>query len=82
MQVIADLHGGDPEDVAAKAEFQEIRDRVNLDVSVYRSRVRYGSLIPSYCSGNLARHVLTRSCGRSTNAESYWLCLPRRLPNW
>ncbi|KAI0800970.1 general substrate transporter [Fomes fomentarius] len=31
MQVIADLHGGDPEDVVAKAEFQEIKDRVTLE---------------------------------------------------
>ncbi|CDO73512.1 hypothetical protein BN946_scf185013.g147 [Trametes cinnabarina] len=28
MRVIADLHGGDPEDLIAKAEFQEIKDRV------------------------------------------------------
>ncbi|KAI0814889.1 general substrate transporter [Irpex lacteus] len=28
MRVIADLHGGDPEDVVAVAEFQEIKDRV------------------------------------------------------
>ncbi|KAH9846809.1 general substrate transporter [Lenzites betulinus] len=28
MRVIADLHGGDPEDLVAKAEFQEIKDRV------------------------------------------------------
>lgn len=33
MQVIADLHGGDLEDTSAKAEFQEIKDRVNFDVS-------------------------------------------------
>ncbi|KAI9445090.1 general substrate transporter [Lactarius indigo] len=28
MQVIADLHGGDPEDLAAKTEFREIKERV------------------------------------------------------
>ena len=33
MQVIADLHGGDLENASAKAEFQEIKDRVNFDVS-------------------------------------------------
>ena len=33
MQVIADLHGGDPEDLVAKAEFQEIKDRVMYEVS-------------------------------------------------
>lgn len=31
MQVIADLHGGDFEDASAKAEFQEIKDRINFD---------------------------------------------------
>jgi hypothetical protein len=35
MQVIADLHGGDLEDVSAKAEFQEIKGRVNFDVSIF-----------------------------------------------
>ena len=33
MQVIADLHGGDPEDLVARAEFQEIKERVMFDVS-------------------------------------------------
>jgi MFS family permease len=28
MQVIADLHGGDPEDLAAKTEFHEIKEQV------------------------------------------------------
>jgi len=28
MRVIADLHGGDPEDLIAKAEFQEIKEKV------------------------------------------------------
>ena len=32
MRVIADLHGGDPEDIVAKAEFQEIKDRVIFEV--------------------------------------------------
>lgn len=32
MRVIADLHGGDPEDLIAKAEFQEIKDRVIFEV--------------------------------------------------
>jgi hypothetical protein len=33
MRVIADLHGGDPEDMLAKAEFQEIKDKVTFEVS-------------------------------------------------
>ena len=36
MRVIADLHGGDPEDIVAKAEFQEIKDRVTFEVRVCR----------------------------------------------
>lgn len=35
MRVIADLHGGDPDDVLAKAEFQEIKDKVTFEVSHY-----------------------------------------------
>ncbi len=34
MRVIADLHGGDLEDVVAKAEFKEIKERVIFEVSV------------------------------------------------
>ena len=33
MRVIADLHGGDPEDLLAQAEYQEIKERVMADVS-------------------------------------------------
>ena len=38
MRVIADLHGGDPEDIVAKAEFQEIKDRVIFEVRVKKYR--------------------------------------------
>ncbi|KAI0274743.1 general substrate transporter [Gloeopeniophorella convolvens] len=31
MRVIADLHGGDPEDLVAKAEFREIKERVMFE---------------------------------------------------
>lgn len=33
MRVIADLHGGDVDDPVAKAEFQEIKDKVLIEVS-------------------------------------------------
>jgi hypothetical protein len=33
MRVIADLHGGDMDNPVAKAEFQEIKDKVLLEVS-------------------------------------------------
>jgi hypothetical protein len=32
MRVIADLHGGDPEDLAAKTEYSEIKERVIAEV--------------------------------------------------
>lgn len=32
MRVIADLHGGDPEDLTARAEFQEIKEKVQEEV--------------------------------------------------
>jgi hypothetical protein len=39
MQVIADLHGGDPEDIIAKAEFHEIKERVISEVVSFSSGV-------------------------------------------
>lgn len=32
MRVLIDLHGGDPNDVVANAEYQEIKDRVMFEV--------------------------------------------------
>jgi hypothetical protein len=32
MRVIADLHGGDPENTVARAEFREIKDKVIMEV--------------------------------------------------
>lgn len=60
MQVIADLHGGDLEDVSAKTEFREIKDRVNADVSVCRSCDCYRMLTSSSFSGHLEKRALTR----------------------
>jgi hypothetical protein len=34
MRVIADLHGGDPEDPSATAEFQEIKQKVMEEVTL------------------------------------------------
>jgi len=36
MQVIADLHGGNPHDPVAVAEYEEIKDKVREDVSSLR----------------------------------------------
>ena len=35
MRVIADLHGGDPNNVIAQAEYREIKDRVIAEVILY-----------------------------------------------
>ena len=35
MRVIADLHGGDPNNVIAQAEYREIKDRVLAEVILY-----------------------------------------------
>ena len=83
MQVIADLHGGDPEDASAKAEFREIKDRVNFDVSVFFLPCDYYLMLkPSSRSEHLARHAPTRSCGIGISAESCWLCPHRPSLNW
>lgn len=34
MRVIVDLHGGDPNNILAQAEFQEIKEKVISEVSV------------------------------------------------
>ena len=39
MRVIADLHGGDPEDPDAKAEFHEIKERVISEVLPFFSGI-------------------------------------------
>jgi hypothetical protein len=36
MRVIADLHGGDPDNLVALAEFQEIKEKVQEEVSVFQ----------------------------------------------
>lgn len=33
MRVLADLHGGDPNNATAQAEFKEIKERVEMEVS-------------------------------------------------
>jgi len=32
LRVIVDLHGGDPNDILARAEYQEIKDKVIYEV--------------------------------------------------
>lgn len=39
MRVIADLHGGDPQNEEAQFEFQEIKDRVMAEVRSLKSKL-------------------------------------------
>ena len=76
MRVIADLHGGDPEDLIAKAEFQEIKDRVIFEV---RTTIHW-LLIEGTDAGLSARVVKVapmRTCGNDTSGVFCSLC-PRR----
>ena len=43
MSVIADLHGGDPDDPVAVAEFRDIKDKVQLEVSVSLSMAGFAA---------------------------------------
>ncbi len=68
MQVIADLHGGDPEDVVAKAEFQEIKDRVTFEVPLSASR----------CETQLLNNV-QRESGEGRTYANMWKRYKRRV---
>lgn len=52
MRVIVDLHGGDPNDILAQAEFQEIKEKVVSEVSVPMAMpyLCYNSVICSACT--------------------------------
>lgn len=54
LRVIVDLHGGDPDDILAQAEFQEIKEKVVAEVSVLIS-TSYLCHNLTVCSVNLAR---------------------------
>lgn len=69
MQVIADLHGGDLEDASAKAEFQEIKDRVNFDVSCHWFLGRYGTL----------KYPPKRASGEARSYKVMWERYKRRV---
>lgn len=85
MRVIADLHGGDPEDIVARAEFQEIKERVLFEVSasvriVYRlvsllqlegewRRENVCRDVETIQAPCIARHVVSSIC--TTGESSY-----------
>lgn len=67
MTVIADLHGGDPEDLVAKAEFQEIKDRVIYEV-------RYVSGHSADCA-----HATQRESGEGRTYAVMWKRYKKRV---
>lgn len=67
MRVIVDLHGGDPEDLTAKAEFHEIKERVTSEVMVF-SRDHLCVLI-----------CLQRESGEDRTYEAMWRKYKRRI---
>lgn len=66
MRVLADLHGGDPKNAVALAEFKEIKERVEAEVFLpvhISKQVHLSSVIFSVLLERLG-HML--SCGRNT----------------
>ena len=78
MQVIADLHGGDPEDLVARAEFQEIKERVLFEVGFSRLRGRF---LTNMTSARVVKVEHTKLCGKSTNDACFLPCHLRHSPN-
>lgn len=72
MQVIADLHGGDPEDLVAKTEFREIKEQVISEVMFFGGSVRPLHTLNSL-SVKAGRAERTRQCGGDTSEEFFLL---------
>lgn len=81
MRVIVDLHGGDPEDVIAKAEFAEIKERVMIEVCRCKSGPRE-IVLTSCCSEKAERPVHTLPCGSVTNDAFCLQCRLKHSHNW
>lgn len=72
MRVIADLHGGDPEDLAAKTEFREIKERVIAEVWFFSRSLSKIRMLNSL-SVKVGRAERTKQCGGDTSEESFLL---------
>ena len=68
MRVIADLHGGDPESLLAKTEFQEIRDKVTFEVASN-----------SYCVMQMLIDLTQRESGEERSYTVMWRKYKRRV---
>ena len=69
MRVLADLHGGDLDDIIAKAEFEEIKERVMFDV---------GNLL-SACGVRFADDRVKRESGEGRSYTVMWKRYKRRV---
>lgn len=58
LRVIVDLHGGDPQDLIALSEYEEIKERVMLEVCI--SLCMRGNLLKPAVSAKVARHEHTQ----------------------
>lgn len=82
LRVIADFHGGDPENLKAQAEFQEIKDKVLQEVHfpfivyIYFSHSDFLRSTPREKEGPIGQ------CGESISKECCWPCRHSLLRNW
>jgi hypothetical protein len=81
LQVIVDLHGGDPEDVKANEEYQEIKNLVAISVSVLSTRNLWVSLKVLTPNLSAAKTARTLPCGQNTSAACFWPCRRRLSPS-
>ena len=69
FRVIVDLHGGDPEDLVAKAEFHEIKQRVISEVILLFSSLRPSRVLI----------YLQRESGEARTYGAMWRRYKRRI---
>lgn len=80
MQVISDLHGGDPDDIIAKAEFEEIKERVMFEVRATCNLWLYAVNLDY--RERMVKVARMQSCGSVTKGEFYSQCHLKLLLNW
>ncbi len=81
MRVIADLHGGDPEDPKAVAEFREIKDKVLEDVCCHSFFKMNVASLTRFDSVLRVKEGLILPCGVSISDVFSWPCRLRLLRN-
>ena len=79
LQVIADLHGGDPDDPTAMAVYQEIQDKVREDVCMSHLLTSFNNYL---LSENLGKEDHIDKCGTSTNDVFFLRCHHKLSLSW